>query len=261
MTSPLSERFSSDSEPPDVPHTGVGLDNWDAKFPATHWTLLLEARDDHDQQSLASMCQAYWYPLYAYLRKTGYSSHDAQDLTQGFFAHLFSADRLGNVDPRRGKFRSYLLGALKHYASDVRAHDRAIKRGGNVKPVSIEQDLAEERYQSEPVDEQLTADKVFDRQWAIEVFRQVLEQVENDYATQDKMALFKTLHPYLTGEADRGDYRDAAAKLGLKEPSVRSAVSRLRKNYRRRIREFIEQQVDSPDDVEEELRCLSRAIS
>lgn len=240
----------------DQAHTGVGLENWNDGFPTTHWSLLLDSDGQGQNCALSKMCSAYWYPLYAYLRKTGHSGHDAQDLTQGFFAHLFSADRLSEADPHRGRFRSYLLGALKHYLSDVRKHQSALKRGGGIPPVSIEQELAEERYQSEPADPQLTAERLFDRQWALEIFRQILKQVEHDYREAGKGKLFETLHPYLTGEADRGTYGAAAQTLEVKEVTIRSLVSRLRKHYRKRMRERVELLVDAPEEADAEIQYL-----
>ena len=239
--------------------TGVGLDPG-AGFPTTHWSILLQSGEQHANEALAKICRRYWYPLYAFLRRSGNNSQDAQDLTQGYFAHILTTDRLGDLDPNRGRFRSYLLGGLKHFVADTRRRELTLKRGGQLPHLSVEQELAEERFQNEPSDE-CTADNLYDRQWALEIFRQVLQVVERDYVAEGKEKLFKVLHPYLTQEADRGTYGEAALELGVKEVTVRSLVSRLRKHYRARLRDVVLPLVESSDEVDREIEYLFGVMS
>ena len=181
--------------------TGVGLDHWGAQFPDTHWSILITQHDQTvgtaQDRRFADLCSRYWYPLYAYLRRKGRSSHDAQDLTQGFFAHLLGGDRIGGLDPLRGKFRSYLLGAMDHFLNDRRKYENAQKRGGGKVPVSIEEELAEHRFQNEPMDE-LSAEKLFDRKWALTVINDTKSRLGNEFREQGKARIFDEVGEFLT---------------------------------------------------------------
>ncbi|MGK0184859.1 MAG: DNA-directed RNA polymerase specialized sigma24 family protein [Verrucomicrobiales bacterium] len=262
----LKMRKDEDSNTPDRNQTGVGLDNWSADFPSTHWSMLF-ARDAHSSeegsvtvQALAEMGGRYWYPVYAYLRKRGHSAHDAQDLVQGFFTELLSRDGLAGADREKGRFRSYLLGAVNHYVSKTRARESAQKRGGGQIPISIDQEAAEQRFQHEPSHNE-TPEKMFNRNWALTLIQQILCEVEKDYIKKGKGTVFETLKIYLSGESDRGSYVDAAEKLQTTEVNVRTLVKRLRQRFRDLLRSHVGQMVDSPEEIDEEVRFVFQAVS
>lgn len=242
--------------------TGVGLDNWQGDFPTTRWTLL--SADEESSQSsattraLAELSGRYWYPLYAYLRKRGHPDPDAQDLTQGFFAELLSGNGLAGVDHEKGRFRSYLLGALNHYVLKVYARGSAQKRGGGKAIISIDQDC-EKRFQSELIDGE-SPEKAYDRHWAVSVIQQVLARLEHDYAKKSKRAVFDSLKLYLTGDAERGSYQEAAASLETTEVNVRTMVKRLRKRFRELLNEYVSSLVSSADDTEDEIKFLFQSL-
>lgn len=245
---------------------GVGLDHWGGDFPSTHWSVLFPkdtsstSTGSATDKALAEMVGRYWYPVYAYLRKRGQSAHDAQDLVQGFFAELLSGDGLAGADRERGRFRSYLLGAVNHYVSKTRARESAQKRGGGQIPISIDQESAEQRFRHEPSHNE-TPEKLFYRNWALTVIQQVLCEVENDYRAKGKAPVFDTLKVYLSGESDRGTYGDAAEALQTTEVNVRTMVKRLRKRFRELMKLQVEQMVDSSEDVDKEVQFLFQAVS
>lgn len=241
--------------------TGVGLEHWGGQFPDTNWSVLLtEVGGSGGRDRFADMCSSYWYPLYAYLRRRGKSSHDAQDLTQGFFAHLLGGDRIGNLDRERGRFRSYLLGAMNHYLNDQRKHEQAQKRGGGAVPISIEEELAEHRFQNEPSDD-LSAEKLYDRKWALMVINHTKRRLEREFAEGGKLALFEELGEFLTASPEAGDYREIAHRLGRTEESVRAVVSRMRRRFRELLREQVRVTVSSADEIDTEIRHLLMAFA
>jgi RNA polymerase sigma-70 factor (ECF subfamily) len=236
----------------------VGLDNWGVEFPTTRWTRLVDVQANQSSvgaDAFAEMIGRYWYPLYAYLRRQRYSSEDAQDYLQGFITYLLEADALKHLERNRSRFRSYLIGALKHYVSNEQRRDRAQKRGGGAVIVPIDVDLAEERYHMEPADER-TPEKLFDRYWAYELLQQVMDRLEDDFRKKGKEDVFKALCPHLTGEAERGDSRTAARELGLSEENVRTIVSRMRRQFQVLLRQFVSETVDSDDLVDSEINYL-----
>jgi RNA polymerase sigma-70 factor (ECF subfamily) len=206
------------------------------------------------------MSGRYWYPLYAFARRQGLSPEDAQDATQGFFESLFSGEGLKNVRQDQGRLRSYLLGAMKHYLSRLRDRDRAQKRGGGQLALSIDEELAEQRYQNEPSHD-VTPETLFDRGWAMEVIKQAMACLEAEYLGKGKGAQFETLHPHLTGESERGDYREAAGSLGESEANVRVIVMRMRKGFRELLRQLICETVSSSEEIEDELGQLMAALA
>ena len=242
--------------------TGVGLDNWGDHFPSTHWSILLEegSADSATQRLLTRVCDRYWYPLYAYLRKRGHSSHDAQDLAQGFLCKMLENDGLAMASPERGRFRSYLLGALKHFENDRRKYDQAEKRGSGRAPVSIEEELAEERYQNEPADN-LTPEKVFDREWALALLQEVIDQLKTEYHQQGKADVFEALSDYLSVKPEKSTYPQIAESLGVSAGNVRVMVNRMRKRYKSILTETISQTVDSEEDIQKELQYLFSTFS
>ena len=202
----------------------------------------------------------YWYPLYAFLRKRGYSSHDAQDLTQGFFSTMLKRDGLVGIDRERGRFRSYLLGAMDHYLCEVRRGDSAQKRGGGKPVLSIDLELAEQRFGNEPADA-LTPEKLFDREWALALLAEVADRLRGEYVGRGKGEVFDVLGDYLTARPDKGTYPRIAGELGVNEGNVRVMVNRLRKRYQSLLRETIGELVNSEEDIAEELSHLFAAFS
>ena len=225
------------------------------RFAATRWTVVLAARRETSPQArvaLEELCRQYWYPLYAYVRRSGYESHEAEDLTQEFFVRLLAKNYLAEVDPEKGKFRSFLLASLKHFLANEWDKARAQKRGGGRTFVSLD---AETRYRQEPVDE-LTADKLLDRQWALALLEQVLGRLEAE--TDPKQ--FAALKPFLTAEKEAIPYANVAGQLETSEGAVKVVVHRLRQRYRKLLREEIAHTVASPAEVDEEIRHLFAAF-
>ena len=246
-------------------NTGVGFECRSHAFPDTHWTLLL-TKEIGDKESTVivdrrfdSLCTSYWYPLYAYLRKRGHSSHDAQDHTQGFFTHLLTRNRIANLDPDQGRFRSYLLGALNHYLSDRRKHAQAAKRGGGQMPLSIDEHTAEGRFQSQLADD-LTPEKLFDREWATTILNESKAQLAQDFAAQGKAAIFAEVGEFLTLPPSKGEYLEIAHRLRMTKENVRAIVSRMRKRYKSILRQQILATVSAEEEIDEEIRYLFSAI-
>jgi len=234
-----------------------------AVFATTHWSVVLTAgrRDTpRAQHALARLCQTYWYPLYAYVRRRGYSAHDAQDLTQAFFARLLQHQSLTRADPDRGRFRSFLLAAMNHFLASEWKRGMAQKRGGGSATLSLDLAAAEERFDLEPAD--LSApDKLFEKQWALTLLAEVLNRLEGEYQSEGKAGLFDALKQTLTGSRESQRYAELAPHLGLNESAVKVAVHRLRKRYRELIRAEIANTLDHSQNVEEEMRHLFRALT
>ena len=230
-----------------------------SRFATTQWNVVLAARDGSDSQArhaLESLCESYWFPLYAYVRRRGHVSDAARDLTQAFFADLLSRDFLGAVDQSKGRFRSFLLASLEHFLSHERDKERSLKRGGASRTLSLDAAAAETRYRHEATD-RLTPERVFERRWGLTVMERAMARLEAEFNTQP--ARFAQLKPCLTGD-DPDRYRDIAASLGLSEPAVKTAVHRLRERYGRVLREEVAETVASPGDVDDEVRHLLSVI-
>jgi len=231
-------------------------------FATTHWSVVLKAgRADttHAQDALAKLCQNYWYPLYAYVRRRGHSAHDAQDLTQAFFLCLLARQSLADADPNRGRFRSFLIGAMNHFLADEWEKMRTQKRGQGQTVISLDLALAEQRFDLEPTDN-ATPDKAFDREWATALLDVVLNNLESEYQWENKAELFKALKQTLAGKRESQPYVILAARLEMNEGAVRVAVHRLRKRYRQLLQAEIAHTVGSPEEVKEELNYLFRVI-
>jgi RNA polymerase sigma factor (sigma-70 family) len=231
-------------------------------FATTHWSVVLAAGKHHTGQSdhaLATLCQTYWHPLYTYVRRRGYSPHDAEDLTQEFFARILARNDVAGVSPARGKFRSYLLAAINHFLSDEWDKARAQKRGGG-QVIHLDSAVAESVYAQEHGD-RLAPERLFDQRWGITVLEEVHQQLRKEYERDGKSALFEALRFALMGERSAVPYADLADKLNLSEAAVKVAVHRLRRRYRQVLREVVAGTVSSPDEVEEEMRYLLRAVS
>lgn len=212
----------------------------------------------HD--ALANLCQAYWFPLYAYVRRRGHSPEDAQDLTQEFFARLLEKNWVGDADQGKGRFRSFLLSAMNHFLADEWDKARAQKRGGGKIFIPIDPRTAETQYGTEPADT-LTADRIFERRWALTLLETVLNRLRSEFENEGKAEWFAALHPCLVGERTAQPYAELALRLGVGEGTVKSAVHRLRQRYRQLLREEIAQTLATPAEVDEELRYLFAVLS
>ncbi len=233
-----------------------------SRFRTTHWSLVVAAQDRAAPQAAAALeelCRAYWYPLYAFVRRQGNDPEEAQDLTQGFFTRLLEKDCLADVDRARGRFRSFLLAACKHFLANERDRTNALKRGGGTLRHSLTLRDAEERYCLEAAHE-LTPEKLFDRRWALALLDQVLCRLREEHVQARKGPLFDRLKDFLVGRPDAGSYSQAGTELGLSEGAVKVAVHRLRKRYRELLQEEISRTVDDPAQVEEEIRDLFAAL-
>lgn len=233
------------------------------RFATTHWSVVLAAgrpAGDGSQEALSSLCTTYWYPLYAFIRRQGHAPEEAQDLTQEFFTRLLEKDFLAHVDRSRGKFRTFLLAACKHFLANEQDRRHAQKRGGRLRIFSIDVAAAESRYHGEPAHVR-TPDRLFDRRWALTLLETVLGRLRTEAAATDKAALFDRLKGSLTGDRGADTLSEAAAALGMAEGAVKTAVHRLRRRYRELLREEIGRTVQSPDAVEDEIRDLFAALA
>jgi RNA polymerase sigma factor (sigma-70 family) len=234
-----------------------------SRFATTHWSVVLAAGSPESsgyQQALETLCRTYWFPLYAYLRRHGCDSHQAEEYTQAFFARILEKQNLRLADPERGKFRSFLLGTLKHFLADERDRARAQKRGGGRKALSIDLQEAESQYALEPADK-LSPDKVFDKSWALTVLDRTMARLKAELASKNKQELFEHLKVHLTAEKGSVPYRSVAAELGMTEGSVRVAVHRLRRRYRKLLRDEIVQTVATEDQIDDEINDLFAALA
>jgi len=210
--------------------------------------------------ALAQLCRTYWYPLYAFVRRRGYPAHDAQDLTQDFFARLLEKTSLKSVDRAKGQFRSFLLASLKHFLDNEWDQARTQKRGGQCEFFPWDEFTGEKRYYQEPCHE-MTADKIFDRRWALTVLEKVLDGLRGEYAAAGKGALFEAFEVFLSGEPAPMSYADLGDKLGMSEGAVRVAVHRLRRRYGELLRLEIAHTVASSKEIDEEIRHLIAALA
>lgn len=226
-------------------------------FPPTSLTEVMQSLGDDpcSQKALASLCSKYWYPLYAFLRRRGHSTEDAQDLTQGFFAQFLSGKGFAGFDPERAKLRTYMLGALKHYESSDRREKSALKRGGGIEFVSFDWMTAERWYGTEPsyID---SPEQIFHRRWAITLLASAHEALRESYEQMGKSNLFETLHPFLDGKPDDSSQQEAAAKLGMTIAATKMAISRMRDRRRQIMRAEIGKTVASPEQIDGEIAHL-----
>jgi RNA polymerase sigma-70 factor (ECF subfamily) len=235
----------------------------DSRFRTTHWSVVLAARDQHSpqaQQALAELCRTYWYPLYAYIRRRGNTPPDAEDLTQGFFERLLAKDYLGDITPGRGRFRSFLLTALKHFLANEWDRAQTRKRGGREVIVSLDDQDAEQRYRFEPV-EDVTPETLFEQRWALTVLEHVLARLRAEFVAGEKAGLFDQLKGFLSADQPDCSYAEIAARLGMQPGTVRVAVHRLRRRYGELLRAEIAETVHDPGAVEDEVRHLIAALA
>jgi RNA polymerase sigma factor (sigma-70 family) len=232
-------------------------------FTNTHWSVVLAAGDNSSPSSAAALeklCRAYWYPLYAYVRRRGHGPEDSQDLTQDFFARLLRKEYLSHVEPERGKFRTFLLTSLKRFLINEWEKGRVQKRGGGQPVLSLDTDATESRYQAEP-SESSTPEKIFEKRWAVTLLEQVLARLRQEFTAHGKAQQFERLKLLLWGEKGSPPYAEVAAELGLSEGALKVSVHRLRQRYRELLREEVAHTVASPSDVDNELRHLIAVIS
>lgn len=211
------------------------------------------------QKALAELCQIYWPPIYAFLRRSGRNQQDSEDLTQEFFSSILSADLFGNADPSKGRLRSYLIGALKRFLSKSQTFEGAQKRGGSAIVVSFSADAAENAYQMEPSDP-MTPESVFERRWALVVIEAALARLREDYVAAGKEQVFVALEPYLSWNSGE-DFGGAAEKLSITEGSVRVAVHRIRKRFREFIRHEVADTIAPGEDLADEIRAVFLALT
>lgn len=233
------------------------------RFATTHWSVVLQAGQPGApgyQQALETLCRGYWFPLYAYLRRHGYDNHQAEDYTQAFFCRVLEKQVLRLADSKRGRFRSFLLATLKNFLADEHDRARAQKRGGSRKLLSIDFNEAENQYALEPAD-RLSPEKLFDKSWALTVLERTMACLKTELAGKNKKELFDHLKIYLTAEKDYIPYRDTAAELNMTEAAVRTAVHRLRRHYRKSLRDEIAQTVTTEDQIDEEIDDLFAALT
>jgi RNA polymerase sigma-70 factor (ECF subfamily) len=231
-------------------------------FATTHWTVVLSAgrsETTRGRDALAALCKTYWYPLYAYVRRQGHSSHDAEDLTQGFFARLLETESLAVVSREKGKFRTFLLVALKRFLVNEWQRANSQKRGGGSFRVPLQGHTAETQYAIEPV-ERLTAEKLYERRWALTLLDRVLARLRDEFNLADKKELFEKLKSYLMVEKEAIPYAKAAQLLGMNEGAVKVAVHRLRRRFRELFREEVAHTVSKPEEIDEEIRHLLAAF-
>jgi RNA polymerase sigma-70 factor (ECF subfamily) len=232
-------------------------------FATTRWTVVLAAGGrpaPEADAAMAELCQAYWYPLYAYTRRRGCSREDAEDLIQGFFARLLERNCLDGLASDKGRFRAFLLAALKHHLANEWDRARRLKRGGGAVHFSLDWQDADTRYSHDVVDP-LSPDRVYDRAWAVTLLEQVLGRLQEECTTEGKAMLFETLKPFLTVGKKAIPYAEAAGALGLAEPAARVAVHRLRRRYRELLREEISHTLTDPGQVDDEMRALLGAFA
>lgn len=231
-------------------------------FLTTRWSVVLAAgrgESGDAREAMETLCRTYWRPLYGYVRRRGYSRHDAEDLTQGFFARLLERDDVAGVCPERGKFRSYLLGAMKHYLADEWDKARASKRGGG-RVLVLDFASAETAYLCGAAAGE-GPDEAYDRQWAVAVLEEVQRRLRRQYEEEGKGGWFEALRFTLAGDRGEQRYAGLARELQSTEGAVKTAVHRLRRRYRRLLQELVAETVATPGEVEEELRHLLRALA
>lgn len=232
-----------------------------SRFHTTQWSLIAalpgssDSADGREQEALEHLCEAYWRPLYAFARYSGHSAEDARDLTQGFLANMIESRGLGGADPDRGRFRSYLLGAMKHFIANAHQQARAKKRGGEHRFVQADLSEMESQLMAQGgIEAHSDPDRAFDRSWAQETTNAALEELEAEWSARGKLDQFEALRPSLTGEIS--DRPGTAERLGMAENALSVAVHRLRRRYASLVRDAVARTVTEEADVEAELRYL-----
>lgn len=231
-------------------------------FATTHWSMVVAAggKSSDRQDALSRLCQNYWYPLYAYLRRKGNSPDDAQDLTQSFFAHLLEKKTFAAADQRKGKFRTFLLTALNNFVVQDWRKGQAAKRGGKHDILSLDFAAGEGRFLAEPADN-TTPEMVYRRRWAMTLLQTAIDRLRGEFGCDGRAEVFEALAPYLAGASDNAPYAEVAETLNMSVSAVKVTASRMRKRCRTLLRKEVAETVASEEDVDEELRDLFDAIS
>lgn len=234
-----------------------------AGFRSTRWSIVAAARDPAAPEAavaLAQLCEQYWYPLYVFARRRGYSADEAQDLTQGFFTRMIEKHDAAAANPQRGRFRTFLLSAFQHYISNQRDRDAALKRGGGTELLPLDFGDAEDRYIREPAHND-TPETAYIRRWVLALLERVLARLEAEFSDEGKADLFARLKPFLTPEADTPPYRELCISLNISESALKVAVHRMRRRYRDLLTEEVAHTLTSPEQVQEEITFLIQAFS
>ncbi len=232
-------------------------------FHTTHWSVVRAAGAGDSRvarRALENLCETYWFPLYAFVRRSGADPDAARDLTQGFFARLIEKRDYLAADPDRGRFRSFLLAALKHYLANQRARERALKRGGGRELLPIDFELADERYRAEPGHD-LTPERAFERNWARALLARTFDRLGEHYHGRGQGALFERLRDLLVADADGPSRSQIAATLGMTEGALKVALHRMRQRFREQLRHEVAETVTDPETAQDELRHLLTALS
>lgn len=242
----------------------AGIPQGAARIVTTNWSVVLQLWDRDPSQAAAALdylYRAYWYPLYAYARRGGLTVEDAKDATQNFFTYL--SERmpvLPHADPQRGRFRSFLLTSFKNHVGQQNNKNRAVKRGGGARVFSLDEAVAEGRYQDEPIDI-LSPDVLYERRWAVTQLQKALEQIEAECAAEGDATQYAAMKPFLIGDQGEATYRELGRQLGLSEVGARVKAHRLRERYRESLRKVVAQTVTSEEEIEEELRHIIDVLS
>jgi RNA polymerase sigma-70 factor (ECF subfamily) len=234
-----------------------------SRFATTSWSIVLAAREASTVESLAALealCRAYWYPVYAFVRRQGVDAEEARDLTQAYFARLLEKGYLEDYEPERGRFRVFLKASVRHFLSKEREKARSWKRGGRAGIISLDDQQIEGRYRFEPVD-RLTPEQLYERRWALTVLEQARARLREERIAAGRELEFRKLEGFLTGQGPQDRYKDIAAELGTTEDAVKQALHRLRRQFGALLRDVIGATVSSRDEVDDELRYLLGVIS
>jgi len=232
------------------------------RFVTTRWSLVLAARDHTSagwQEALNTLCQTYWYPLYAFARRSGLAPEEAEDVTQEFFARLIEKGILQHARPEKGRFRSFLISSFRNFMADEWRHAHTERRGGGAPTVPLDRQTAEGRYALEP-SHALTPEKIFERRWALTLLERVLERLGEEQARVGRERIFEGLKVFLPGALDATPYATVAEGLGMKEVTLKVAVHRLRRRFRELLLEEIAHTVESEEEIEAELHHLFSAL-
>jgi RNA polymerase sigma factor (sigma-70 family) len=233
-----------------------------AVFATTRWTVVISARDlnpEISQKAQSELCERYWYPLYAYVRKRGYSAIDAQDLTQAFFAQLLAHNWVAKADQHLGRFRTFLLTALERFLANEWDKVKTLKRGDGRDPLPLEFDSAEGRYRIEPPDSR-TPEQAYEYRWALALLEEVLAKLEKEWEEAGNKRLFARLKPCLLGSREALPYAQLALELGITEGALKVTVHRMRQRYREILREEVAGTVSTTDEVDDEMRYLFQVL-
>lgn len=234
-----------------------------SNFETTSWSLVLAASlnpTPDSRKALATLCQTYWNPVYAFIRRNGHSPDQSQDLTQGFFARLIEKNYLEDADRQRGRFRSFLLASVKHFLANEWDRSHALKRGQGQVPLSMDVIQAENWYVPAAT-EQVTPERLFEQRWALSLLERVMARLRAEFADAGKGELFESLAGFLNSDSDPARYEELAVKMGLSAGALRMSVHRMRRKYRRLLRAEIAETVSTPEEIDDEIRFLLATLN